>query len=369
MEYVAGILESLGYRPRISKNPGGHWNVCAGPRNCDLLFCGHLDVVPAGEEGWTHDPFSGTIDEEFVWGRGSTDMKGGCAAILAALEKVPEACDDQDRNDELPIGVAFVCDEETGRVDGVQHLLRMQEIHPCDCLVAEPTPYLNPAVGQKGLCRFRASFRGQPGHGSLYPFAGENAIVKASGFIDRMMTLTDKEYTTEEGVSALVGNSEEAISKIFPNADVARLLTRITCNPGVITGGEGVNIVAEECTVGLDMRLPWGCNPDAVLAVAEGDRSSPVIATESCAPPTCTSPDSVLVRRLSAAIEGVYGQPARPILQWAASDARFLREAGFRAAEYGPGEIHLLHAQDERVRIGQLEEAVQVYARLIGAYL
>jgi len=369
VEYVAGILESLGYRPRISKNPGGHWNVCAGPANCDLLFCGHLDVVPAGEEGWTYDPFSGTIDEEFVWGRGSTDMKGGCAAILAALEKMLDGCDGSERHDELPVGVAFVCDEETGRVDGVQHLLRNQEIHPCDCLVAEPTPPMNPSIGQKGLCRFRASFRGTPGHGSLYPFAGENAIVKASGFIDRLMTLTKKEYSPEEVVSTLVGNSEDAISKIFPDADVARLLTRITCNPGVITGGEGVNIVAEECTVALDMRLPWGCNPDAVLAVAEGDRSSPVIATESCAPPTCTSPDSALVQRLSAAIEGVYNQPARPILQWAASDARFLREAGFQAAEYGPGEIQLLHAQDERVRIGQLEQAVRVYSSLIRSYV
>ncbi len=61
--------------------------------------------------------------------------------------------------------------------------------------------------------------------------------------------------------------------------------------------------------------------------------------------------------------------PAHPILQWAASDARFLRAAGFRAAEYGPGEIHLLHAQDERVAVDQLERAVEVYAALIAAYV
>ncbi|KAF1079019.1 M20/M25/M40 family metallo-hydrolase [Methanogenium sp. MK-MG] len=370
VEYVAGMLDSMGYRPRISKNPGGHWNVCAGPRDCKLLFCGHLDVVPAGEEGWTHDPFSGTIEDGFVWGRGSTDMKGGCAAILAALE---EALDGRSRSDQPEmcgaVSVAFVCDEETGRVDGVQHLLREREIMPCDCLIAEPTPCLNPAVGQKGLCRFRATFRGTPGHGSLYPFAGENAIVQASGFIQRIMSVTEHEYAPEGMVQSLVANSEEAIAAIFPDADVARLLTRITCNPGLITGGEGTNIVAEECTVALDMRLPWGCNPDAVLAKVERDVSSPAVSTESCAAPTCTSPDCHLVRRLSAAIEGVYHMPARPILQWAASDARFLRAAGFRAAEYGPGEIHLLHAQDERVRVSQLERAADVYASLIAAYV
>ena len=72
---------------------------------------------------------------------------------------------------------------------------------------------------------------------------------------------------------------------------------------------------------------------------------------------------------LGAAIKSTYGEPARPILQWAASDARFLRKAGFRAAEYGPGEIQLLHAQNERVQIDQLEQAVRVYESLIRAYV
>ena len=554
VEYVAEILESLGYRPRISKNPGGHWNVCAGPRDCDLLFCGHLDVVPAGDVGWTYDPFSGMIEDGFVWGRGTTDMKGGCAAILIALEWMVDTADNRslagekkrnltderwsqadekkwnqtderwsqadekkrnqtderwsqadekkrnqtngqqsqakeqrmpanktlhspdkidhsadkidhsadktgrsankndrspnkkDRSDDPPIGVAFVCDEETGRVDGIQHLLRINEFRPCDCLIAEPTPHLNPSIGQKGLCRFEATFRGQPGHGSLYPFAGENAIVKAVGFIDRLIAMTEKEYVPEAKLQALVTNSEEAISAIFPNTDVARLLTRITCNPGRIRGGEATNIVAEACTVAIDMRLPWGCSPEAVLAAVKADPAAPVICIESLAPPTCTPADSVLVRRLCKAIEHAYQLPAdqthrqpadqppsdqpaklptdqqndlqndqttnlqtnqptnqstdqtnkqpsrqpadqtnklpinqrteqpakltaRPILQWAASDARFLRAAGFRAAEYGPGEIHLLHAQDERVRIDQLEKAVQVYEALIASYL
>lgn len=368
-EYVADILESLGYPPRISRNPGGHWNVCAGPRDCSLLFCGHLDVVPAGVEGWTHDPFSGVIDDGYVWGRGATDMKGGCAAILAALEAALGVHDGRDRSDELPVSVAFVCDEENGRLDGIQHLLREKAIIPCDCLVAEPTPFLNPSVGQKGLCRFRATFRGTPGHGSIYPFSGVNAIVEAAGFIQRMMAFTEKEYAPEERVQSLVKNSEDVIASIFPDADVARLLTRITCNPGLITGGEGVNIVAEECTVDLDMRLPWGCTPEGLLAVLENDIASPAICTESLAAPSCTSPDSILVSRLSAAIEVIYKQPARPILQWAASDARFLRAAGFRAAEYGPGEIHLLHAQDERVAVSQLQRAADVYTSLIRSYI
>lgn len=220
-------------------------------------------MVPAGVDGWTHDPFSGVIEDGFVWGRGSTDMKGGCAAVLAALERVLDEPDEQSgsgketgpgglsmpdersrsdkrsRCDELPISVAFVCDEENGRVDGVQYLLQEKAIIPCDCLVAEPTPCLNPSVGQKGLCRFQATFQGTPGHGSLYPFAGVNAIVKASSFIQRIMKVTEKEYAPEEMMSELIGNSEDAIAQIFPDADVARLLTRITCNPGVITGGEG----------------------------------------------------------------------------------------------------------------------------------
>jgi succinyl-diaminopimelate desuccinylase len=87
----------------------------------------------------------------------------------------------------------------------------------------------------------------------------------------------------------------------------------------------------------------------------------------SSSAPSCTPPDARIVRRISAAIGAVRGAPAVPIVQWAASDARALRLAGFPTVEYGPGELARIHAVDERVPVEALEEAVAVYGRLIDA--
>ncbi|MFY1643838.1 M20/M25/M40 family metallo-hydrolase, partial [Methanoculleus bourgensis] len=67
-------------------------------------------------------------------------------------------------------------------------------------------------------------------------------------------------------------------------------------------------------------------------------------------------------------VERVYGRPAVPLLQWAASDAKYLRTEGFDVVEYGPGEITTLHAVDERVSVEQLEKAVDVYRGVIRGY-
>jgi len=60
--------------------------------------------------------------------------------------------------------------------------------------------------------------------------------------------------------------------------------------------------------------------------------------------------------------------PSQPIVQWAASDARYLRKEGFPVVEYGPGEIHALHAIDEHVTIESLENAAKVYEGMLGRY-
>ena len=152
---------------------GGRCNLVTRGQKKPLLFCGHVDVVPALDEGWTHPPYSGIIEDGYVWGRGATDMKGGCAAILAACDMLVQ------ESFELPATLAFVCDEETGGDSGIRHLIAHDLISPCDCLIAEPSPARHPCIGQKGLCRLDLKFAGTPGHGSLYPTIGVSAIMEA----------------------------------------------------------------------------------------------------------------------------------------------------------------------------------------------
>lgn len=81
-----------------------------------------------------------------------------------------------------------------------------------------------------------------------------------------------------------------------------------------------------------------------------------------------TAPDCRLVEITCKEISRVYGEPAQPIVQWAASDARYLRKEGFRVVEYGPGEIMSLHAVNERVSVETLRKATAVFEGIISEF-
>ena len=88
IEYIRDFLDGIGIRSEVSGNGQGMENLVALRERAGLMLCGHVDVVPVLAEGWTRPPFSGAIEDGYVWGRGSTDMKGGCAAILSACKIV-----------------------------------------------------------------------------------------------------------------------------------------------------------------------------------------------------------------------------------------------------------------------------------------
>ncbi|WP_369792267.1 M20/M25/M40 family metallo-hydrolase [Methanoculleus sp. MH98A] len=138
-------------------------------------------------------------------------------------------------------------------------------------------------------------------------------------------------------------------------------------NPGRIEGGEKANIVAEQCRMELDIRVPWGCSLESLKKGIAEHAPDAVIRETDVAEPTLTPPDARIVRTVCREVERVYGTAA-PFLQWAASDAKYLRDRGFDVLEYGPGEIPTLHAVDERVGVEQLEKAVDVYRGVIRAY-
>jgi succinyl-diaminopimelate desuccinylase len=362
IEYIHSFLDGLGVKSERVEGEKGHYNLISFPSTQGLLCCGHVDVVPAREEGWSRDPFSGDIEEGVVWGRGSSDMKGGCAAILSALESL------LDEGVDPAINLAFVCDEETGGRSGIRHLLALHRIPPCDCLIAEPTPALSPTVGQKGLCRIDITFDGVPGHASLHPVAGRSAIMDAVHFIERLEDLHQREYRVDGELGTLIERSAEVLGSVFDIEGISEILTRITFNPGVIRGGEKVNIVAQHCHLELDLRIPWGCRGDVLIEEIRKSVPHGRLRIVDCSDPNMTSLQENVVQILCAEIERVYGESPQPILQWAASDAKFLRKAGCRVAQYGPGDLTTLHAVDEYVPIHSLEKATEVYSGVMRRY-
>jgi len=363
IEFIRQFTDSLGIASRVIRRPEGRDNLVTSPANGRLLFCGHVDVVPALDDGWTIDPWGGELKEGKVWGRGATDMKGGCASILAACREFI------DSGRELPADLAFVCDEETSGTHGIQALLASKCLVPCDTLIAEPTPAHSPNVGQKGLMRLCCRFRGEPGHGSLYPAKGVSAVMEAFSLLDFIRRLHEREYgPADPAIARIITESSAILKELFAMEDTKRVLTHVMYNPGKIEGGEKANIVAQQCSLELDLRIPWGCSLPALLDEIRCHAPRAEISVTNSSDPTITPPDSPLVTRLLAEIEKVYSKPARPIVQWAASDARYLRNAGFPVVEYGPGEIRTLHAIDEHVAVESLEKAVLVYEGMLARY-
>ncbi len=363
ISYIRECTDSLGLQMRLVRNRGGKYNLLSKRIAGNLLFLGHVDVVPALADGWEKEPNSGTITGGRVYGRGSTDMKGGCAAILAACsETLAEGGD-------IPADLAFVCDEETSGTHGIRSILARRLLSPCDCIIAEPTLPLSPNIGQKGLIRVRLTFSGEAGHGSLYPLQGKSAVMEAFSFLGFLQELHRRYYEpSDPKIAEIIRESAAILREVLAMDKAGVVLSHIMFNPGKIEGGEKANIVAQRCVLEIDLRLPWGADPDDVLEEIRLHARQAKVEVGNVSGPTISEPDSRLVTRILEEIGRVHKKTARPIVQWAASDARYLRKEGFSVVEYGPGEIHTLHAVNEYTTVKSLENAVKVYRGMMERY-
>ena len=362
ISYISSLLKSRGVRSTVTDDGCGRCNLVTEPAESGLLLCGHVDVVPALDEGWNDPPFSGRIRDGSVWGRGSTDMKGGCAALLGAFLSFYE------EYGHAPAQLAFVCDEETGGESGIRCLIENGAVAPCDCLIAEPTPQFHPNIGQKGLVRLALRFSGCPGHGSLYPTVGTSAIAEAGSFIGYLDNLHARKFSHDPFLEEIISRSAAVLAEELAVDRADEVLSSIMYNPGVIRGGEKSNIVAQRCDLEVEMRIPWGCDIPSLMAELRAEFPRLSVLSETAHTPSLTSPDSRVVTATCAAIGKVCGMTATPIVQWAASDARHLRTAGFNVVEYGPGSLRCLHAIDEHTPIGSLTRAADVFVELMQAY-
>jgi succinyl-diaminopimelate desuccinylase len=362
IEYIRTFLDTIGIGSVITENDTEHYNLITKGSGTRLLLCGHVDVVPALDEGWTCPPFSGSVHEGYVWGRGATDMKGGCASLLCACGMLVE------QGMDMPATLAFVCDEETGGENGMRHLLEKKMLKPMDCLIAEPSPARHPSIGQKGLCRLGMKFLGTPAHGSLFPAVGVSAIMEAMSLLEYVKGLHEQEYPVDDRIKEIIDRSSNVLEEEFRIHDVSKVLKKLMYNPGVICGGEKSNVVAQHCELDLELRVPWGCSISGLIEGIKSQARHATITSEEIHEPSITDPACRLVKVTCNEIERVQGGTVFPIVQWAASDARHLRSCGFNVIEYGPGEVSTLHAVNERVTIDSLNKAAQVYLGIMTAY-
>ncbi|RAM38390.1 M20 family metallopeptidase [Arthrobacter globiformis] len=319
--------------------------VLPGGTSPGILFLGHSDVVPAGT-GWERPPFEPYVRDGRLFGRGSTDMKGGLAAVLIALKAL------RDAGAELPGNAALACtvDEEDLGI-GIRAYTAAALADPTfsysACVVAEPTD-LETVIGCRGDSYIELKVTGKSAH-SGRPADGRNAIGAAAKILD----LVREDHTRLQ-------------------ADLDPLLGAGTWNIGLISGGTGTSMVAAECTVSLDRRLMPDDDAHLILdklraRISEAGIDSDGITVEATVTmemPGFRTPEShPLVANAVAALAdaGV----TSPISGWtAACDGGFVaRDLDMPAIVMGPGGLNdQAHQVNESVSIAEIVAAAKAYA-------
>jgi acetylornithine deacetylase len=245
IEYISDYLKQFGVEPELIWNEEGTkanlWATIGPADRPGIILSGHTDVVPVDGQDWSSDPFSLRQADGQLYGRGTADMKGFVAAVLAM---VPEMLRQPLTR---PFHLAFSYDEEIG-CTGVVSLIeriRSRSVRPQICLVGEPTE-MRPVVGHKGGRAYKVTVTGKEAHSSLAPHA-VNAI----------------EYAAEL-IAFLTGIAKDMADR-GPHDD-AYDVVHGTLQTGLIHGGTAINVVPRECEFAFEFRHLAETDPDGIIA-------------------------------------------------------------------------------------------------------
>ena len=337
-ERVGKLLEDAGYRVALHEFAPGRTSVVARREGSGLPICfaGHLDTVPLGAARWSKDPFGGEVDAGRLFGRGSSDMKSGVAAMVEAALRLAKA-----PLRKAGIALALVAGEETG-CEGAAHLAKTPGAlgRAGALVVGEPTEN-RPVIGHKGALWLKARTRGVTAHGSM-PQMGVNAVIKAARAV-----LDLSAFRFEVAPDPLLGSP--------------------TLNVGTLHGGLNLNSVPDEAVIGIDIRtIPAqkhaGLRQELEALLGPDVELTPVVDLEGIR----TAENDPFVRQVAEVAAAVTGERRSPGIAPYFTDASVLTPAlgGVPTVVLGPGEMALCHQTDEHCRVARIEQAAEIYARI-----
>ena len=352
IEFVRDYLQGLGVDSELIYNAErtkANLLASIGPAAPGgVVLSGHTDVVPVDGQAWTVEPFCLSEMDGKWFGRGTADMKGYLASVLAA---VPMFLASALRR---PVHLAFSYDEEVGCL-GVHSLLDVlvrRVPPPALCLIGEPTQ-LQPVLGHKGKLAMRCHVKGAACHSAYAPY-GVNAIEQAARLIGRL--------------------GEIGAALADPSLHDARFDPAYsTVQVGVIQGGTALNIVPADCRFDFEVRALPGFDPQVVaeqlqgyaeqtlLPAMQAVASDTAIRFEalSAYPGLATAPDSAaaqLVARLCGS--DAFGTVAF------GTEGGLFHQAGVPTVVCGPGSMDQGHKPDEYVSVEQMAACDRLMDRL-----
>lgn len=311
-----------------------------------LVLSGHMDTVPADEDGWRSDPFTLTDEGDRWVARGSCDMKGflAVAANLAA-EADPASL-------RAPLVLVFTYDEEVGTLGARRLTETFPEANalPRSAIIGEPTS-LRVARVHKGHLKLRITLHGRSAH-SGYPHLGLNAIEPAGRVIEALTRLR-----------------HELQGETVPNRDLFPEVPFVPLNVGTVQGGSAINVVPDRCVVEVGVRpLPGVDSADLAerirrAAVESAAPFAPDVEVLSDSPPMLLDEASPIHRHLCALV----GQDAGSSVSFA-TDAGWFQQLGLDCAIFGPGTIEVAHKPNEFLPKDEFAAARELLGRTILAF-
>ena len=321
-----------------------------------LMFAGHTDVVPPGDEAsWTHAPFEGEIADGVIYGRGTVDMKGGIACFVAALARHVE----RHGKPAGSVSLLITGDEEGPAINGTSKLLEWATARGerwDACILGEPT---NPnemgdmiKIGRRGSLSGTVTVTGVQGH-VAYPHLADNPIPGLLDIADALLAPLD------EGTADFQPSNLEITS--------------------FDTGNPAANVIPAKCSLAFNVRFNDRWTPETLRAeilrraetaatngrlradkdgparfeVAWRDRPSPVFLTR----------DPALVDVMAGAVEAVTGRTPALSTSGGTSDARFIKDY-CPVVEFGlVGKT--MHMVDERAALSDIETLTRIYEQAI----
>jgi succinyl-diaminopimelate desuccinylase len=309
-----------------------------------LSMSAHFDTIGIDPAAWTRDPFAPAIENGLLYGRGSTDMKSGLAAMTMAMVALKHAKTSL-RGDLL---LTFTAAENSNLL-GAREMVRTGVFKGVGALLNSEPSSMRVFVSEKGTLWLRATAQGDSGHAAFREGeAGDrgNAIVRLARFVDRLQSLDLQ-------------------------APPHRHLKPPTINVGLISGGVSTPMTAPSASCDIDVRVVPGLEPEQVMARI-AVMAGPHVALERLdyKPPVDTADDHPFVDLCRAALRDRTGYNGPPEgIAYYSDCAAIAPVLNLPMVIIGPGEAGHSGRPDEYCKVKNIVDAVGVYRRVAERYL
>ncbi|MGH4020598.1 MAG: M20/M25/M40 family metallo-hydrolase [Pseudonocardiaceae bacterium] len=396
-EYVAGKLAEAGFETTcVESGAPGRGNVVARLPGADpdrgaLLVHGHLDVVPADPSEWSVHPFSGAVQDGYLWGRGAVDMKDMLAMTLAVARRFSRDGVTPPRD----LVFAFLADEEAGGLQGSHWLVdhrpglfdgcteAIGEVGGFSLTVRDDRRLYLVETAEKGIAWMRLRARARAGHGSMVH--DDNAVTALCEAVARLgrhrfpLVMTDsvREFldiiSEETGLDFDGDDLDGSVAKLGGLARIVGATLRDTANPTMLDAGYKANVIPSVAEAVVDCRVLPGRKQAFEREVDE--LLGPDVTREWVVdlPPVETTFDGDLVGAMDAAILAEDpGARTVPYMLSGGTDAKAFSRVGIRCFGFSPLRLppdldfaSLFHGVDERVPVDALAFGTRVLDRFL----